>query len=197
MSDEERRQRTFTHPPTEEEIAELNRLLDSGEAMTIEGRMLEVAHYVTGIDAMEGEYEDDSEKGPVGEDRGVVSGRGPGEGGSDHRDGAGAGTEAGERHRELPHRLDDYDRVAARPKKHPSRRELEQAMNRFRAAVGDSGLELDHYAASGGYRIVKLNPTGGEETPFGSRRRKAAEMLAMLDFAVDALHWYLRGRHGE
>jgi hypothetical protein len=198
MTDEDRRKRTFTHPPSREETDRLLELLNGGKDAVIEGRMEEVLRYVTGIDAMEGENDDDTETGAVDRDSRMVPGRGDGVGSGSHRGDAGIASEEGERGSELPVRLAkpavDYDSGDATKsviahKKYPTRRELEQAMNRFRSAINDPGLELDHYPASGGYRIV----TEDQRTPFGSRRRKASEMLFALDFAVDAIHYRLRG----
>lgn len=47
---------------------------------------------------------------------------------------------------------------------------------------------LDYYALAGGYRIAEYSTAGGGEYfPFGSRRRKAAEFVRTLMFAIDAI----------
>lgn len=185
LAEEERRERTFTDPPTDDEENAFIALLDSGNQREWTPRELEIARYITGWDAMEGEFEHGAKTSTVGEDRGVVSGRGSRERGTDHREGTEREPEAGQRAGELPGRLGEPHGASSRI----SQREVHQAFNRFCDALGATGLELDYYGASGGYRIV----TQDQHTPFGARRHSLREMRDMLDFAVDVIHFMKRG----
>lgn len=69
-----------------------------------------------------------------------------------------------------------------------TRLELEELMDQLCAALDDSDLHLDYYAAGGGYRVMGHQGT----TPFGSVRRPAREMASAIRFALDAVHYDLK-----
>ena len=53
------------------------------------------------------------------------------------------------------------------------------------------GYILDYASVYGGYVVARIvNDGGGQDTPFGSRRRTAKEMEATLRFAAD-VKWTL------
>jgi len=70
-----------------------------------------------------------------------------------------------------------------------SRAQLVALADRLKWAVGPRAAKwkLDYDAVNGGWLIVNEVPGGGEERPLGHRRRSAACMADVLEFAVLAV----------